>query len=51
MTFYQSHLKVMKGGERLIYHKFDTDTDISTVAKTLTDLLERIEIYKKRTEE
>ena len=38
-------------GDRLIYHKFDTDTEISVVAKTLTDLLERIENYKKRTEE
>lgn len=37
-------------GERLIYHKFDTETDISTVAKTLTDLLERIEKYKQRTD-
>ena len=32
-------------GDRLIYHKFDTDTEISVVAKTLTDLLERIENY------
>jgi hypothetical protein len=38
-------------GERLIYYKFDTDTEISVVAKTLTDLLERIENYKKRREE
>lgn len=37
--------------ERLIYHKFDTETDISIVVKTLTDLLERIENYKKRTDE
>ena len=38
-------------GERLIYQRFVTDTDISTVAKTLTDLLTRIENYKKRTDE
>ena len=38
-------------GERLVYHKFDTETEISLVAKTLTDLLEKIENYKKRTEE
>lgn len=38
-------------GERLIFEKFDTDVDISTVAKTLTDLLTRIENYKKRTDE
>ena len=38
-------------GERLIYQKFDTDTDIPTIAKTLTDLLTRIENYKKRTDE
>lgn len=38
-------------GERLIFEKFDTDVDISTVAKTLTDLLTRIEKYKKRTDE
>lgn len=35
---------------RLIYQRFDTDTDISTVAKTLTDLLTRIENYKKHTD-
>lgn len=38
-------------GERLIFEKFDTEVDISTVAKTLTDLLTRIENYKKRTDE
>lgn len=38
-------------GERLIYHRFDTDTDISIVAKTLTDLLNRIENFKKLREE
>lgn len=38
-------------GERLIFEKFDTDVDISTVAKTLTDLLTRIENYKKRKDE
>lgn len=37
--------------KRLIYQKFDTDTDISVVAETLTDLLERIENYKIQTEE
>lgn len=37
-------------GERLIYAKFDTDTDISTIAQTLTDLLARIEDYKKKLE-
>ncbi len=36
-------------GNRLIYHKFDLETDISTVAKTLIGLLGRIENYKKRT--
>jgi hypothetical protein len=36
--------------ERLNYQWFDTDADISTVAKTLTDLLTRIEKYKKRTD-
>jgi len=35
---------------RLIYQKFDTDTDISDIAKVLTDLLARIENYKKRTD-
>jgi hypothetical protein len=34
----------------LIFEKFNTDVDISTVAKTLTDLLLRIENYKKRTD-
>jgi hypothetical protein len=43
---YESYEK----GERLIYQRFDTDTDISTVAKTITDLLTRIENYKKRTD-
>jgi hypothetical protein len=38
-------------GERLIYQKFDTDIDMSTVAKTLTDLLKRIENYKQRTDD
>ena len=35
--------------DRLIYQRFDTDTDISSVAKVLVDLLSRIENYKKRT--
>lgn len=37
--------------ERLIYQRFDTDTDIEVVATSLTDLLTRIENYKKRTDE
>lgn len=37
--------------ERLIYQKFDTYTDISIIAKTLSDLLLRIEDYKRRTDE
>jgi len=36
--------------DRLIYQRFDTDTDISSVARVLADLLTRIENYKKRTE-
>jgi hypothetical protein len=43
---YESYEK----GERLIYQRFDTESDISTVAKTLTDLLTRIENYKKRSD-
>lgn len=39
-----------KRDKRLVYQRFDIDTDISTVAKTLTDLLTRIENYKKRTD-
>jgi hypothetical protein len=35
-------------GARLIYQKFDTETDLSIVVKSLTDLLTRIENYKKR---
>nr|WP_288836354.1 PD-(D/E)XK nuclease family protein [uncultured Flavobacterium sp.] len=38
-------------GERLTYQRFDTDTDIAIVAKTLIDLLTRIEIYKQGTDE
>ena len=38
-----------KGG-RLIYEKFDVDEDIDIVAKTLINLLKRIEDYKKHTE-
>lgn len=37
--------------ERLIYQKFDADTEISIIAENLTELLTRIENYKKRTEE
>ena len=37
--------------ERLIYQRFDTETDISNVAKVLIDLLARIENYKKRVDE
>jgi hypothetical protein len=37
--------------ERLIYQRFDTEADISNIAKVLTDLLARIENYKKRTDE
>lgn len=36
-------------GNRLIYQRFETDTDISIVAKTLSDLLTRIENFKART--
>jgi hypothetical protein len=38
-------------GDRLIYQRFGTDTDLSIVAETLTDLLARIENYKKQTDE
>lgn len=38
-------------GERLIYQRFKTNVDISIVTKALTDLLERIENYKKEAEE
>ncbi len=38
-------------GERLIYNRFDTDTDIAIVAKSMTDLLTRIENYKHKTDE
>ena len=37
-------------GDVLIFQKFDVDTDIADVEKTLTDLLARIEEYKKRTD-
>ena len=44
-------LESYERAERLIYHRFDTDTDIAIVAKTLTDLLARIENYKQKTDE
>lgn len=37
--------------ERLIYQKFDADTEISTIAETLTELLKRVENYKNKTDE
>ena len=37
--------------ERLIYQRFETEANISDIAKVLTDLLARIENYKKRTGE
>lgn len=40
-----------KRGKRLIYNCFDTDTDIAIVAKSMTDLLTRIESYKQKTDE
>ncbi|TCN62736.1 PD-(D/E)XK nuclease superfamily protein [Acetobacteroides hydrogenigenes] len=36
---------------RLIYERFETDVDLSVIAKSLTDLLTRVENYKKRTDE
>ena len=38
-------------GERLIYDRFDTDIDIAIVAKSMTDLLTRIENYKRKADE
>ena len=46
--FLPNPLESYEIGNRLIYHKFDTETDISIVAETLTDLLERIEIFKNK---
>lgn len=49
--FLPNHFESYERGERLIYQRFETDTDISIVAKTLSDLLIRIEKYKQRTDE
>ena len=47
---FESYMPLREG--RLIYQRFDdTETDISDVAKVLTDLLTRIENYKKRINE
>lgn len=48
--FLPKPLDTYEKGERLIYEKFETDSNISTIAKTLTDLLARIEYFKKQTD-
>jgi len=42
--------KYEKRGHRLIFNKFESTDKIETIAEVLTDLLNRIEIYKKNVE-
>jgi hypothetical protein len=49
--FLPQSLENYERNERLIFQRFDSDIDISIVAKTLEGLLTRIENYKQRTGE
>jgi len=47
-TFLPLPIENYEKSERLIYHRFDTDTDIAIITQILSELLTRIENYKKK---
>lgn len=49
-SFLPKTLENYELSERLIYQRFDTDCEISIIAKVLSELLNRIEIYKAKAE-